>query len=78
VKDELRKLLRIFTSQEGTEETCEACGGKFMCGATLAGCWCSEVKISEAARAELKQKYKGCVCRACLEKFTEREAGEAR
>lgn len=69
VKDRTKKLLRIFTSQKGAAETCEACGAQFVCGATLTECWCSEVKISDAARAELKQKYKGCVCRSCLEKF---------
>jgi hypothetical protein len=69
VKDGVKKLLRTFSSQKGVTETCEACGEKFVCGATITGCWCSEVKLSEAARAELKARYKGCLCRTCLEKF---------
>ena len=69
VKAGVKKLFRIFSSQKGVAETCEACGGKFVCGAAMAGCWCSEVKLSEAMRAELKERYKGCLCRACLERF---------
>ena len=78
VRNEARKLLGIFSSRWRAAETCEACGEKFVCGATLAGCWCKKVKLSEAARDALKQKYKGCVCRTCLEKFAESEAGSAR
>ena len=69
MKDGVKILLRILSSQKGVAETCEACGETFVCGASLTGCWCSEVKISDAARAKLKEKYKGCVCRNCLEQF---------
>jgi hypothetical protein len=69
VKAELRKLVGIFSTRWRAEESCPACGEKFACGATLAGCWCREVKLSDNARAELQQRYKGCLCRACLEKF---------
>lgn len=69
MKYEVRKLLKIFASRWRAAETCEACGEKFMCGVTLKGCWCSEVKLSEKTRAELKTRYKGCLCRACLERF---------
>lgn len=72
LKDEVRKLLKIFASRWRAAETCEACGEKFVCGVTLAGCWCSEVKLSEAARAELKRRYTGCLCRGCLERFAAR------
>lgn len=50
---------------------CEACGEAFMCGAALAGCWCAEVKVSEAVRAELRTRYQRCLCRACLQRFAE-------
>jgi hypothetical protein len=60
----------------GTHEpTCESCGGEFACGATLKGCWCSEVKLSDAALAELRERFKGCLCRECLERFAARERG---
>jgi len=47
---------------------CEACGENFTCGASLSGCWCGEIKLSDEARAELRAKYKDCLCRRCLEK----------
>jgi len=47
---------------------CEACGGVFTCGATLTGCWCLEIKLSDETRAELRSRYSGCLCRRCLEK----------
>ena len=78
MKDGVKKLLRIFSSQQGVTEMCPACGEKFVCGATLAGCWCSEVRLSEEMRANLKERYKGCLCRACLEKFAASNAGGER
>jgi hypothetical protein len=55
--------------------TCEACGGAFTCGASAAGCWCVEVKLSESAQVELRGRYQRCLCRACLESFAEEERG---
>ena len=78
MKDGVKKLLRIFSSQQGATETCPACGGKFVCGATLVGCWCSAVKLSEETRANLKERYKGCLCQTCLEKFAASNAGGER
>ncbi len=48
---------------------CQACGQPFACGATLAGCWCAEIELSAAARAEIGARYQRCLCRACLESF---------
>jgi hypothetical protein len=47
--------------------TCEACGKDFTCGASLAGCWCTELKLSDEARADLRNQYSRCLCRECLE-----------
>jgi hypothetical protein len=55
-------------------ETCEACGAVFSCGAKLAGCWCSEVRLTDALRAELRERYEHCLCRACLERFAEEDS----
>ena len=52
---------------------CEACGQPFICGAALAGCWCTEIKLSAAVRTELRMHYKRCLCRARLEGFAEKE-----
>lgn len=58
-----------FISEKYKEPTvCEACGEEFTCGATVMGCWCTELKLTDEARAELKSKYKACLCRKCLEK----------
>ena len=46
---------------------CEACGDEFTCGASLAGCWCSEVRLNQETRDELRSRYSGCLCRKCLD-----------
>jgi hypothetical protein len=53
--------------------TCEACGEVFTCGATLSGCWCAEINLSDEARSLLRSRYQSCLCRACLENFAEGE-----
>jgi hypothetical protein len=55
------------------ESTCEACGAAFVCGATLAGCWCTEIKLTDTTRADLRGKYERCLCRACLEGLADAE-----
>lgn len=48
---------------------CEACGERFACEISVGGgCWCSEIKLSDKTRRELRTRYKSCLCRACLEK----------
>ena len=51
----------------GRDLKCEACGNDFVCGVSLKGCWCSEVKLDDEARAEMRSQYKDCLCRTCLE-----------
>jgi Cysteine-rich CWC len=58
-------------------ETCESCGREFSCGAKRQGCWCAELKLSDATRAQLAGRFRGCLCRACLVRLAAREAGEA-
>jgi Cysteine-rich CWC len=65
----LRWLVHRSVGRGGKEpSTCEGCGGEFRCGATLAGCWCTQVRLTADARANLRARYKTCVCRACLER----------
>jgi hypothetical protein len=71
----LRKLAALVSPSSREPSACAACGGEFVCGATLAGCWCGEIKLSEATRAELRARFRGCLCRACLERFA---AGDAK
>ena len=51
----------------GRDVKCEACGKDFVCGVSLKGCWCSEIKLDDQTRAELRSKYKDCLCKECLE-----------
>jgi hypothetical protein len=46
---------------------CEGCGQSFACEIGLKGCWCSKVDVSEKTRKVLKEKYRRCLCRSCLE-----------
>ncbi|MDQ3820676.1 MAG: cysteine-rich CWC family protein [Acidobacteriota bacterium] len=68
----LRKLTGVVLPQFREPSTCEACGASFVCGAGLAGCWCSEIKLSAETRAELQRRYERCLCRSCLESFAAR------
>ena len=49
--------------------TCESCGQPFACELSLAGCWCSKIELTDAARAEMRSKYKNCLCPACLKQY---------
>ena len=51
----------------GRELKCESCSNDFTCGVSLKGCWCSEVEVSDEARAQMRSQYKDCLCRNCLE-----------
>jgi cysteine-rich CWC protein len=54
-------------------EGCEACGGDVACGAMQAGCWCTEIKLSDEMRRVLRERYQHCLCRDCLARFAEEE-----
>jgi len=66
----LRKLAAVISPRIAGPSRCEACGAEFSCGASLRGCWCSEIELSEETRAELKSKYRDCLCHECLEKLS--------
>lgn len=69
----LRQLAGVFLPVLREPSVCEACGGPFICGAKLTGCWCSEITLSDETRAELKARYSSCLCRQCLERLAEGE-----
>jgi hypothetical protein len=60
-------LTGLVTTKWRDPQECESCGEPFLCGATLAGCWCTEVKVPAATRADLRARHERCLCRACLE-----------
>jgi Cysteine-rich CWC len=66
----LRVLKQLIDPSARDPSSCERCGSDFVCGATLGGCWCSELKLDDTQRADLKQKYQRCLCRACLEQIS--------
>ena len=46
---------------------CPRCGGSFHCGANdAAPCACGTVQLDDAALADLRIRYTGCLCLACL------------
>jgi hypothetical protein len=59
-------LTRVLPTLKRAQE-CPACGQAFACEINLNGCWCKEVKLSEATLQALRNKYNGCLCRSCLE-----------
>ena len=77
MKRELRKLAGLFSERLRTS-TCEACNSEFECGASLHGCWCSEITLSADERELLKSKYRDCLCRDCLMKLSTPAAGTQR
>lgn len=63
----LQKLTELIQPSRRAPRTCEACGKPFVCGASLTGCWCFDIKLSAAKRKELRAQYNDCLCRECLE-----------
>lgn len=66
----LKNIFGIFSEKYKAPSICESCGDEFVCGATLKGCWCTDIEISDAARQKLKRKFRKCLCRKCLEKYS--------
>lgn len=64
----LKKALGFVSLKYKDPSVCESCGEEFVCGATLKGCWCMEIELTDEARKDLKSKFRNCLCRNCLEK----------
>ncbi|MFN2454560.1 MAG: cysteine-rich CWC family protein [Pyrinomonadaceae bacterium] len=73
----LPKVMRELSLLRRPPSNCEACGEAFTCGATLTGCWCNEVKVSESVRENLRARFHNCLCRSCLERFANDEQVES-
>jgi hypothetical protein len=65
-------------SQFCCDSVCEACGASFSCGVASEHCWCAEVKVSEAALAKLRARYRGCICNVCLKGYAEVEEADGK
>ncbi|MEW6212502.1 MAG: cysteine-rich CWC family protein [Acidobacteriota bacterium] len=66
----MRRILAIISPRWRKPYDCERCGQKTVCGATFLGCWCSEFKLSEQVRSDLRGKYARCLCRECMERLS--------
>lgn len=67
----LKTALGLISEKYKDPSVCEECGEEFTCGATVMGCWCTELKLTDEARAKLKSKYQKCLCRNCLGKYSD-------
>lgn len=57
---------------------CESCGEEFTCGASIKGCWCMKVTLSDETREEMKKEFNDCLCPDCLAKLEEKQLEKAR
>ena len=73
MKSTVTKLGQAIAQALTRERVCESCGSEFSCGASLRGCWCSEINLSESDRAQLQSRYRDCLCRNCLEQISQTE-----
>jgi hypothetical protein len=55
------------TIQQMTK-TCPRCGKTFECVHSI-DCWCVKVKLTDTAKAYLKEHYTDCLCKDCLEEI---------
>lgn len=69
----LKNALGFISEKYKTPSVCESCGEEFTCGATLKGCWCMNVELTDETREKLKSEFKNCLCKKCLEKFNSAE-----
>lgn len=66
----LKKALGFISEKYKEPSVCEQCGSEFTCGASLHGCWCMKVELTDETREELKSKFNDCLCPNCLEKLS--------
>ena len=70
----LKKALGIFSEKYKDPSICESCGDEFICGATVMGCWCMNLKVPDEGRADMKEKYAKCLCPKCLGSYSSEPA----
>ena len=68
-KETCLKALGFVSLKYKQPSVCESCHEQFICGATVKGCWCMKMKLTPEVRQELKESFKNCLCRNCLEKY---------
>lgn len=53
------------------DASCPRCGGGFECGVQAGHCACFGIRLTERLRAELAERYSGCLCLPCLRELIE-------
>lgn len=52
-------------------DRCPRCGGRFHCGARdPEPCPCATLQLTPAQLADLRRRYTGCLCLACLRQLS--------
>ena len=65
--EEKRAQARVKTVSANASDRCPRCGGGFHCGAGNAEpCACAALQFDEATLADLRARFTGCLCLACL------------
>ena len=67
-----RELTHLILPSRRPPQVCESCGESFVCGASLGGCWCFGIRLSAETRARLRERYRSCLCEACLTSLAEK------
>ena len=70
MKQALIKINEALAQALRKQKRCEACGNEFSCGASVFGCWCSEIELTDETRTELRARYHDCLCRDCLSSYS--------
>lgn len=65
-----KKFIGFVSEKYKEPKVCESCGEEFTCGATLKGCWCFNLELTEESRKNLKTKFNKCLCKNCLENYS--------
>ena len=64
----LKQLNNQQLNNSTMTKTCPRCGKTFECVHSI-DCWCVKVKLTDAAKAYLKEHYSDCLCKECLEEI---------
>lgn len=59
--------LNLPSAKTPAHKTCESCGAGFSCAAPAGPCWCESLELSAAVLADLRVKFRDCLCPRCLD-----------
>lgn len=59
------------------DASCPRCGGGFECGVNAGRCDCFGIRLTDRLRAELAERYSGCLCLRCLRELVDADAPQS-